>query len=386
MRPMRRGRADPPEIFFASCAPGLEAELHAEGARLRLGRLESQVGGIRFTGATEDGWRAVLHLRTALRVYRRLARFGAPSAEELYRGAQEVDWDRVMRPDQTLAVDAKVTESSHSHSGFVALKLKDAVADWFRDRHGVRPSVNTENPDVRLSAHLFQDRCTLSVDLAGRSLHRRGYRVAQTPAPLGECLAAGAVGLSGWDLRSPFLDPMCGSGTLLIEAGLRAANVAPGLFSDDYAFLRHLDFRRDRWDTFREEARRAIRMSSKLILRGGDIDPDAVSAARRNAEAAGLGDVVRVVVADVRDFSPTPGWGATVVSNPPYGVRLEDEESLLPLYETLGRVFKERCKGFHIHLFLASGRLARAFRLKPAHYWPLMNGGLACRLARYEIR
>jgi putative N6-adenine-specific DNA methylase len=372
--------------FFAACAPGVEAALHAEARALRLPRVERQVGGVRFEGFQSEGWRAVLHLRTAARVYRELARFPGASAEDLYRGAKGFDWSQLLTPDRTFAIDAKVSESTHRHSGFVALRVKDAVADWFRERAGDRPSVDPSAPDVRILAHVYRDRCILSLDLAGRALHRRGYRVAVTPAPLGECLAAAAVVLSEWDERSPFLDPLCGSGTLLIEAGLKAANVAPGLLSDGYAFEAFPGFDRGRWEEMRAAARKAVRIPRKVILRGSDIDPSAVQAARRNAEAAGLGDLIRFETADVRDFSPTPGWGATVISNPPYGVRLAEVETLVPLYEALGRVFKQRCKGFRIHLFLAGGRLAKALQLKPSRYWPIRHGGLPVRFARYEIR
>ncbi len=372
--------------FFAACPPGLESVLLAETRALRLARVEAQVGGIRFEGPEWEGWRAALHLRSAVRVYRELAGFPAPTAEALYRGAQGVDWSRVLDPDQTFAVDAKVSGPTHGHSGFVTLKVKDAVADWFRERHGARPSVDAQDPDVTLLVRLVDDRCSLSLDVAGRSLHRRGYRVQATPAPLGECLAAGAVLLSAWDQKSPFLDPMCGSGTLLIEAGLLAAHVAPGLLAPAFAFERARGFDRGRWEEMRETAKRRVRMPARLVLRGSDLDPEAVAAARRNAEAAGLAELIQVDQADVREFSPTPGWGATVVSNPPYGVRLAEVETLVPLYEALGRVFKERCRGYHVHLFLASGRLARAFRLKPSRYWPLVNGGIPCRFARFEIR
>ncbi|MEW6487201.1 MAG: THUMP domain-containing protein [Thermodesulfobacteriota bacterium] len=372
--------------FFAACSPGLEAVLLTETRGLRLARAEAQVGGVRFEGEEWEGWRAALHLRTAVRIYRELARFAAPTPEALYRGTRAVAWDTVLEPEQTFAVDAKVSGPVHRHSGFAALKVKDAVADWFRERFGVRPSVDAETPDASLLVRLVDDRCTLSLDVAGRALHRRGYRVQTTPAPLGECLAAGAVLLSGWDRRSPFLDPLCGSGTLLIEAGLLASGVAPGLLGGAFAFERSLGFDRGRWEELREAARRAVQPPRRLVLRGSDLDPDAVAAARANAAAAGLGDAVAVEQADVRDFAPTPGWGATVVTNPPYGVRLEEEEALLPLYQDMGRVFKNRCRGFHVHLFMASARLAKSFALKPARYWPLLHGGLPCRLARFEIR
>ncbi|MDW7711116.1 MAG: THUMP domain-containing protein [Deferrisomatales bacterium] len=372
--------------FFAACPPGLETVLFREVRDLRFARAEAQVGGVRFGGEEPEGWRAVLHLRCAVRVYRELAAFAAPTADALYAGARALGWGSVLTPDQTFAVDAKVSGPLHRHSGFAALKVKDAIADWFRERAGVRPWVDPRNPDARVLVRLIDDRCTLSLDLGGHSLHRRGYRVQVTEAPLGECLAAGAVLLSAWDRKSPFLDPLCGSGTLLIEAGLIAWGIAPGLLSEDFAFCRSRSFDRGRWEEMRHDARRQVRPPGRVILRGGDKSPEAVAAARRNAAAAGLGDTIRVEESDVADFSPTPGWGATVVTNPPYGVRLEDADRLVPLYETMGRVFKTRCRGFHVHVFLTSGRLARALSLRASRYWPLLNGGIRCRFTRFEIR
>jgi putative N6-adenine-specific DNA methylase len=344
------------------------------------------VGGVRFEGPVWESWRAALQLRCAVRVYRELKSFDAPTADALYRGALTVAWDSVLAPDQTFAVDAKVSGPTHRHSGFAALTVKDAVADWFRERTGVRPFVDPKSPDARILVRLVGERCTLSLDVPGRSLHRRGYRVRSTEAPLGECLAAGAVLLSGWDRKSPFLDPLCGSGTILIEAGLLATGTPPGLLSDDFAFRRSPGFDSGRWEEMRERARREVRSSGRIIIRGTDADPSAVEAARLNIEAAGLTDAVGVEAGDVADFSPTPGWGATVVTNPPYGVRLEDAKALVPLYQTMGRVFKARCRGFRVHLFLASGLLARAFQLKPDRYWPLLNGAIRCRFSRFEIR
>ncbi len=376
----------PRYTFFASCAPGLEPVLLAECRALRLSRVEGQVGGVRFEGPAPDGWRAVLHLRTATRVFRRVARFPAADPGAVYRGAMEVPWERYIGPGRTFAVDAKVSRSSRGHSGFLALRVKDAIADRFRERYGARPDVDADSPDVPVAAYVHRDVCTLSLDLSGHPLHRRGYRAATVPAPLTETLAAGIVALSGWDRRSPFLDPFCGSGTILIEAALAASGTAPGLLSGGFAFERHPDFDRTRWEEMREAARRAIRAPRKVIIRGSDADPEAVRAARRNIEAAGAAGLVEVEVADARDFAPRRGWGAFVVSNPPYGVRLDEVETLVPLYEAFGRVLRERCAGYHVHLLLAGRRLARALALRPERYWRLTNGGLACRLVRYEIR
>jgi putative N6-adenine-specific DNA methylase len=176
---------------------------------------------------------------------------------------------------------------------------------------------------------------------------------------------------------------MCGSGTLLIEAGMRASDMAPGLIDPNFAFLRHPDFDAQRWEELLAAAKKRINIPKRLIIRGSDANPDAVNAARRNVEKAGLSDLIQVVVAEIHDFRPKPGWGATIVSNPPYGKRLEDEQMLLTLYNEMGKIFRERCGGYAVHLFVTSGNLARAFQLKPEKYWPFIHGGIPVRLYQY---
>jgi 23S rRNA G2445 N2-methylase RlmL len=210
------------EIFFASCAPGIEPVLHEEARALRLAKVERQVGGVRFEGTMRDAWRANLYLRTAIRVLLRVARFEARDTDALYAGVSRVDWSRFLRTDGTFVVDARTKESALDHTLFVEQRVKDAVVDQFRSRSGRRPAVDKESPDLGISVHLFRDRCTVMVDTSGESLHKRGWRRFQGRAPLAETLAAAIVMLSGWDRRSPLLDPFCGSGTILIEGALLA--------------------------------------------------------------------------------------------------------------------------------------------------------------------
>jgi putative N6-adenine-specific DNA methylase len=245
------------ETFFATCAPGLEPVLHEELAGLRLARIERQVGGVRFEGGIEDAWRANLNARTAVRILLRLARFEAASADALYAGASAVDWGRFLRPDGTFRVDAHSNESALDHTLFVEQRVKDAVADAFRARHGARPSVDLEDPELSIRVHLFRDRCTLSVDTSGESLHKRGWRRFQGRAPLAETLAAGIVLLSGWDRRSPLLDPFCGSGTVLIEAAWIAGGVPPGHLRKRYGFERWIGHDAARWRAPRRRGPRA---------------------------------------------------------------------------------------------------------------------------------
>lgn len=378
-------RREESHLFFAACHPGAEDTLFAELKRLKFSRVEGRVRGAQFSGPLWEGWRAALHLASAVRVYRQLARFDAPDADALYRGAAEIPWEDLLTPSDTFSIEAHSGESALTHTGFVALKVKDALADRLREKTGARPSVDSEAPDFRLFCHLTRNRCTVSVDVAGRSLHRRGYRRQGVEAPISECLAAVAVELTGWDGLSPFLDPFCGSGTLLIEAGLRATATPPGLIDPDFAFLRHPGFEPDRWEKMLAEARAQIRHPKKLILKGWDVDPHAVRTARENAAKAGLADLVQVEAADVRDFRPKPGWGATVLSNPPYGKRLT-EEGLAALFHDVGNLLRERCRGYAVHFFLPSAGLAKALQLKPEKYWPFLHGGMQVRLYRFLIR
>lgn len=372
--------------YFAVCPLGAETMLGEELKRLRFGSSEAQVGGAKFTGPLSEGYRAVLWLRSAVRIYREVGRFKSDDAEGLYRGALLLPWEELLTPDTTFAVDAKTAGSNIQHSGYAALKVKDAVADRLRQKFGSRPSVDTQNPTVRIFAHIGKVRTVVSVDLGGRPLNRRGYRVETVEAPISECLAAAAVTAAQWDEKTPFLDPMCGSGTILIEAAMKAANIPPGLVNPDFAFTGWPDFDSAAWEKLLKTARDGVKIPPKLIMQGFDADPAAVEAAKANAKAAGVDGLIKFERADVADFSPKPGWGAVVVSNPPYGKRLEDPAVLQEFFRKLGTVLISRCKGYKIHLFVPDPKLVKATMLKPDHYHPFSNGGLDVRLYSFSIR
>lgn len=372
--------------YFAVCPSGAEAALYAELKRGKFGKAEAQVGGAAFAGPASEGWRAVLELRTAVRVLREVGRFPSGDAEALYRGALELPWEEVLTPDMTFAVDAKISDAAIKHTGYAALKVKDAIADRMRKIHGRRPSVDAKNPDLGIYAHAGRTRTVLSVDLGGRPLNRRGYRAGQVEAPISECLAAAAVEYSEWDRKSPFIDPMCGSGTIAIEAAMLAAGMAPGLINPDFAFARMEDFDRIKWEKMLDEARARVKIPPKLIIRGSDADGAAVSAASQNVDAAGLSELVRIERLDVLDYSPRPGWGPVVVSNPPYGKRLGGDDTLEPFFHKLGVHFMSRWKGAKIHLFLPDPRLVKVMTLKPDRYIPFAHGGLEVRLYVFSIR
>ena len=284
----------------------------------------------------------------------------------------------------TLAVDCSLRDSAMTHSGFVALKTKDAIVDELRDRHGSRPNVDTRDPDLRVNVHLVKNRCTVSLDTSGVPLDRRGYRLDRTEAPLRETLAAALVALSGWDGTIPLVDPMCGSGTIPIEAALKAARRAPGLLRKGFGFMRWPDFDPARWALLTAEARDLALSSLPAGITGSDRSAPAVASARENAGKAGVAGLISLSQQDFSSFTPPPGPGVLIV-NPPYGQRLGEEEALKPFYKLIGDVFKQRCTGYTAYLLTGSQELAKCVGLRASRRFVLFNGPIECRLLKYEL-
>ncbi len=374
--------------LFATCAPGLEPALHAELRDLRCAKLERQVGGVYFEGDLRDVWRANLGLRTAVRVLCRVARFEAPDEGAFYRAAREVAWERFLGPEGTLAVTAHAADSKLFHTGFIAQLAKDAVVDRFRELTGARPSVDKQSPDLALRVHLVRDRCSLLLDTSGPSLHKRGWRRYQGPAPLAETLAAGLLLLSGWDRSSPLLDPFCGSGTLLVEAALLAAGRAPGA-ARAFAFERWPGHDAAGFAALRAEAAEPRPLPRKLVLRGSDADPRQIEGARENLASAGLLEGVELELADARAFAPRRGWNAWIATNPPYGERVGDARALAGLYRDFGQRLRAGAQGFHLALLTGGAGggepLAEALALGGLQRTALANGALKCVLLTGEI-
>jgi 23S rRNA (guanine2445-N2)-methyltransferase / 23S rRNA (guanine2069-N7)-methyltransferase len=321
-----------------------------------------------------------------------LARFPAPTPEALYAGIQRLDWAEHLEPTGTLAVDCFVRSSKITHSHYAALKVKDAVVDQFRERSGVRPSVELQRPDLRINLYLFRDQARLSLDLSGDSLHRRGYREEGGAAPLKENLAAAILLRAGWPEISreggALVDPMCGSGTLPIEAALMAGDVAPGLLGHRFGFEGWLGHVPAMWKRLLGEAeqRRDAGLKTLPTIIGSDRDPRAVRLARRNLERAGLAGLVRIEQRELAEAAPPEGTGSgLLLVNPPYGERLGEREELGPLYRRLGDVLRQRFGGWHAGLFTGNPPLARGVRLRPEHSFDLYNGALECRLFLYRV-
>ncbi|HEV8322804.1 MAG TPA: THUMP domain-containing protein [Myxococcota bacterium] len=396
----------PPTTWFATCARGIEEVLADELRALGASDLTVERAGCRFSGPVALAWRACLWLRTASRVLRPIADFDASDAEALYAGAREVPWEEHLGTDarHTFAVSCAGRGSPIAHTHFAALKVKDAIADRLRARYGRRPDVDARDPDVAVFLRLHRTRATLHLDLAGESLHRRGYRPPGAEAPLKETLAAACVALSGWDGRAPLLDPMCGTGTLVLEAALRAAGVAPGLRRAEagrFGFQRWPGYEAAAFAPLLQEARAAVRALGASAgaghaatapwpwIEGSDHDARALAQARAGAAAAGPAITVRWTERALDDVAPPPaGEGAgpgVLLTNPPYGARQGDTESLRPLYRRLGDVLKQRFAGWTAFVLTGNVALAKEVGLRPSRRIPLFNGALECRLLRFDL-
>ncbi|VTS06439.1 THUMP domain-containing class I SAM-dependent RNA methyltransferase [Tuwongella immobilis] len=373
--------------YFATCARGLERFLAQELTALGADSVEPGRGGVRFQGDRRMLYRANLELRTAIRVLEPILEADVASPDELYEAIRTLDWQQWITPSQTLAVDCNVRDSQITHSQYAARRVKDAICDQLREKLGKRPSVDTERPSVGLNLHIFRDHATLSLDSSGDSLHKRGYRPELLRAPINEALAAGLLMASGWQPGMPLADPMCGSGTFLIEAAWMALNRPPGLTRRHFGFMGWLDFDRGEWANLRDEARRKVAKTLPVPMVGSDIRGDAIESAVANARAAGIGHLLTFEKADVRDFFPPnlpPGIApGMVLVNPPYGERLGETEELVPLYRILGEVITDQCPGWRFGVFTSNRVLAKAIRVKPAQRLPFFNGALECELLMF---
>ncbi len=373
------------ERYFATCARGLENVLADELRALGAAEVKPGRGGVAFAGERPLLYRANLWLRTAIRILKPILEADVTSPEELYDAVQTIDWSRYLTPDHTLAVDCNVRDSHLTHSKYAALKTKDAICDQFIAKVGRRPSVNVEEPMVGLNLHIYRDHAVLSLESSGESLHKRGYRPILTKAPLNEALAAGIVLLTGWRGETLFVDPMCGSGVLPIEASWLALRRPPGLTRKRFGFQGWMDFDVALWAELRDEARRGVLKQLPAPIRGSDVRRDAVSFARTNARAAGVGHLLPFEIKDVRDFRPPAGSPGVIVCNPPYGERIGEEKELRGLYAALGEVLRTRCAGWRAFVFTGNPRLAGDIGMEPAEQVPLYNGKIACRLLQFNL-
>ncbi len=370
--------------YFATTSKGLEDVLAGEIRALGGKTVGTSTGGVPFSGDAALGYRANLWLRTANRVFLHLSDFPAPTPATLYEGAKAIPWPDFFPVRKTIAVDATVRDSGITHSHFAAQKAKDAVVDRFRERSGSRPNVDPLSPEIRINVRIVGDACTVSLDLSGESLNRRGYRGDPGEASLRETLAAGMVLLTGWDGGTPLLDPTCGAGTIPIEAALVATNTAPGLRRQTFAFQHLSDYDRPLWESLVAEAKETALPSAPARIEGSDLSPGAIRNARRNAGRAGVSKVVAFADRDIRELSPS-GPPGIILCNPPYGVRIRSGPEAESFYRAMGEAFKKRCAGWTAYVLSGNPDASRHIGLKASRKIPLMNGPIDCRLLRYEL-
>lgn len=361
---------------------GLEEVLAQELKDLGATEVEPVKRAVKFRGDLEMLYRANFELRTAVRILLPIATFQTRHPDSLYRRILKIDWSEYMGVDNTLAVDA-VTHSPHfTHSKYAALKVKDAIVDQFRKNFRRRPNVNPVNPDLRINVHISNENCTVSLDSSGDSLHKRGYRTEILEAPINEVLAAGMILLTGWQRDSHFIDPMCGSGTIPIEAALYAWNIPPQINRQEFGFMKWRSFDPDLWEKVVQSAK-ARQSAFEYQILGYDKSFKAARIAQFNVEAAKLEDKIVIDRKSFEKLSPPEGNGI-IIMNPPYDERLEDA-NINDLYKSIGNQLKREFPGYEAWIISSNFEALKNIGLRPAKKIPLYNGSLECKFQKFEL-
>ncbi len=361
---------------------GLEEVLAAELSAIGAENVEILNRAVSFEGSKEIMYKANYLCRTALRILKPVSSFIARNEQMLYNNIFKIKWYDVFNINETFAVDAVVSGNYFTHSQYVALKVKDAIADEFRKRFGARPSVDTEHPNLRINIRIDNEKVTLSYDSSDESLHRRGYRKAVDKAPINEVLAAGLIKLTGWNYDKNFIDCMCGSGTFPIEAAMAAMNIPAGYFRQRYGFMSWHDFDAELWKKVKAEADEAIRDFDYEII-ASDHSSKAVEIARTNIQGAHLSHDIKLCHQDMFDMTPPEGEGIMVI-NPPYGERLE-ERDIIELYRNIGNALKRNFKGYEAWVISSNQDALKMIGLKPSKKIEIFNGPLECRFEKFEV-
>lgn len=364
---------------------GLEETLSGELLRLGAKNIEVHNRAVSFEGDEGFMYKANLCLRTALRVLVPIHTFKVRDEASLYASIQKIDWEQYMDVTDTLAIDTVLNSELFTHSQYLSQKAKDAIVDQFRAKYSERPNVDLDNPTLRIHLHVFNDTCTLALDSSGESLHKRGYRDKTNLAPINEVLAAGLVLLSGWDKRTNFIDPMCGSGTILIEAALYANNIPPGYYREEFGFQRwkkFMPFNEELWNIIFDGAVNRITDHKQVIL-GGELSPNVAKKAKENIKHAKVDDVVSIKNCDMKDFEVPAGRGVVVI-NPPYGERMI-KDNIDELYKMMGDTFKQKFSGYDCWILSSNIDALKNVGLRPSRKITLFNGQLECKFMKYEM-
>lgn len=371
--------------MLAKTFKGLEEVLAKELVELGANNVQIERRAVSFTGDKRMLYMANFCLRTASRILVPIAQFKARHTDDIYEQVKQIDWSEYMTTKMTFQIDATVYSDYFRHSQFVTYRVKDAIVDWWMERGGVRPSVKLTNPDLYLNVHIAGDIVTVSLDSSGESLHKRGYRVANTQAPINEALAAGMLLLAGWRGQGDFYDPMCGSGTLLIEAALIARNIAPGIYRNGFAFEKWANFDADLFEDVYSDDSREREFTHKIY--GSDAGFYAVQTAMKNIESAGLQrdiEVKQIRVQELR-LAEKETEGALVMINPPYGERLAQDKDVMNLYKDMGTALKHQFSGATAWIISSNDEALKCIGLRPAKRVRLVNGDLDCWFNQYVL-
>lgn len=361
---------------------GLEEVLAEELKELGAENVEVLTRAVSFEADKSLMYKSCLHLRTALRILRPISTFRANDENELYKEIQKINWEDYLDKEGTFAVDSTVNSNVFRHSKYIALKTKDAIVDQYRDKYDMRPSVHVKSPDLRINLRIKGQDCTLSLDASGDVMFKRGYRVKIVKAPMNEVLAAGLLKLSEWKPEIPLVDPMCGSGTILIEAALMARNIPPLSFRNIFGFMFWPDFDQKLWAEIKNDSKEQIK-EAEIVLRGSDVSVDAIQAARENISAAGLEDDI---IVSRKPFSETKALtpSGMLLTNPPYGERLETEK-LNAFYSNFADHLKQNFQGYDAWIISAGLEALKHIRLRASRRITLFNGSLECKFLKFEM-
>jgi putative N6-adenine-specific DNA methylase len=370
--------------YFATVARGLETLAAQELEQLGADSVEPGFCGVAFLGDRTLLYRVNLWARLPFRILMKLHEFPCQDADDLYQGIQTIDWSQYLTPELTLAVHATGKSDQLNHTHFTALQVKKAIVEQQQERLGDRSNVDPQSPDVQINLHIERDVCTVSLDSSGKSLHRRGYRPAVGAAPLKESLAAALIQLSGWQTEQMFYDPLCGSGTLPLEASLKALNIAPGLFREQFGFETWLDADLPLLEDLIQDAESSQRESIPAPIWGSDRDDNVIQQAINNATQCGVLDHVYFAAIELEDVA-APADSGVLFCNPPYGERLGQDIDLGAFYKQLGDVLKQRFKGWTAFVLSGNKELAQSIGLRSSQRFPVYNGTLPCQLMKYEL-
>lgn len=370
------------QIFTAKTAAGLEELLAGELASLGAGEITILKRAVSFEGDKELLYQANYCCATALRILVPVKSFMIRKQDDLYEEAGNIPWEDYLDSDKTLAVDAVNSSSVFTNTQYIAQKTKDAIVDRFRKNGKQRPSVDLDNPDIRINIHIYKENCNVSIDSSGNSLHKRGYRKSAGYAPLSEVLAAGLVRLSGWDASKPLHDPMCGSGTILIEAAMMANRIPSGFFRRDFGFMKWQDFDEALWKKVKSRADASIIKNSGLNIRGSDISGKAIQSAMENLRFTGLDD--RIPLKTAAFGEDTEVTGGFLIFNPPYDERMKVDD-IIEFYREIGNTLKRKYKGNEAWIISSDLKALKFIGLHPSKKITVFNGPLECRFVRFNL-